>query len=64
MIKSNYIKKDGKVYEVTGVDGLGRMTVRLVPGLKDIPEDRPLEKPIEKPEPVEEVKPRRTRKKA
>ena len=64
MIKSNYIKKDGKVYEVTGVDGLGRMTVRLVPGLKEIPEDRPLEKPIEKPEPVEEVKPRRTRKKA
>ena len=64
MIKSNYIKKDGKVYEVTGVDGFGRMTVRLVPGLKDIPEDRPLEKPIEKSEPVEEVKPRRTRKKA
>ena len=65
MIKPvEYIKSDGKVYIVTGKDGQGRTTVSLVPGLKEIPEDRPLEKPIEKPEPVEEVKPRRTRKKA
>lgn len=61
MIKSKeYIKKDGKVYEVTGKDGLGRPTVSLVPGLKEIPTDEPLSAIRE----TTEEAPKRRRKKA
>lgn len=51
---NEYIKMDGKVYEVVGVDGAGRK-VCAITILKDIPEDKPLEKP------VETEKPKRTR---
>lgn len=62
MIKSKeYIKKDGKVYEVTGKDGLGRPTVSLVPGLKEIPTDEPLSAIREE---AKEEAPKRRRKKA
>ena len=54
-----YIKLDGKVYEVVGKDGAGR-NVCVLTNLREIPED----KPLEKPEVTEEVKPKRTRKKA
>ena len=54
MIKE-YVKLDGKVYEVLGRDAQKRKIVRLVPGLKDIPEDKPLGKP-KLVEPKEEVK--------
>ena len=68
MIKSKeYIKKDGKVYEITGKDGFGRLTVSLVPGLKEIPVDEPLKAIRE--EAKEEVKdeseaPKRRRKRS
>lgn len=66
MIKSKeYIKKDGKVYEVTGKDGLGRPTVSLVPGLKEIPTDEPLSAIREEAkEEAKEEAPKRRRKKA
>ena len=66
MIKSKeYIKKDGRVYEVTGKDGLGRMTVSLVPGLKEIPTDEPLSAIREEAkEEAKEEAPKRRRKKA
>lgn len=38
-----YIKKDGKVYEVTGRDAQKRKTVKLIPGLKDIPVEKKVE---------------------
>jgi hypothetical protein len=40
MIKE-YRKIDGKVYEVMGRNKAG-LICKLVPGLKDIPEDKPL----------------------
>lgn len=56
---NKYIKSEGKIFEVTGYDGEGRPVCSLTT-LKEIPED----KPLPKPEVVEEVKPRRGRKKA
>lgn len=42
MIKSKeYIKVDGKVYEVVGKSGRYPVT-KLIPGLKEIPVDEPL----------------------
>lgn len=51
---NKYLKSDGKIYEVIGVDGAGRPVTTLT-NLKEIPEDKPLPKP-------EETKPKRTRK--
>ena len=48
MIKTEYLKMDGKVFEVVGLDGEGRK-VCVLTDLKDIPEDKPLEKPEEEP---------------
>jgi hypothetical protein len=56
MIKTEYIKSDGKIYEVVGKDGEGRPVTKLTT-LKEIPEDKPLEKPEE-----DEDKPRKRRK--
>ena len=53
---NEYIKMDGKVFEVIGIDGAGRKVCSIT-NLKEIPEDKPLEKPVED-------KPKRTRKKA
>lgn len=58
MLKTEYIKSDGRVYEVTGRDGMGFPVCRLT-NLKEIPED----KPLRAAEPEEE-KPKRGRKKA
>ena len=55
MIKPEYIKVGGRIFEVTGHDGAGR-PVSVVTNLKEIPEDKPLEKPE-----VTEEKPKRTR---
>lgn len=67
----NYMMSDGKVYEVVGKDGQGYPVCRLVPGLKSIPEDKPLKAVKEEStdfvmvsDPVEEVKPKRGRRKA
>ena len=60
-----YIKSDGKIYEVVGRDGQGR-PVTMLTKLKELPEDKPL---IHKPtftevvETEEAPKRRRTRKK-
>lgn len=68
MITPKYMMSCGKVYEVLGKDGQGYPVCRLVPGLKEIPEDKPLKKEttdfVMVENPVEEVKPRRGRKKA
>jgi len=54
-----YIKSDGKIFEVVGRDGEGR-PVTKVTNLTEIPED----KPLVKPEVAEVAEPkRRTRKK-
>ena len=55
-----YIKSDGKIFEVVGRDGEGR-PVTKVTSLTEIPEDKPLVKPEAKEEVTE--KPKRTRKK-
>jgi hypothetical protein len=54
-----YIKSDGKIFEVVGRDGEGR-PVTKVTNLTEIPEDKPLVKPEVKEEVTE--KPKRTRK--
>ena len=59
MLKTEYIKSDGRVYEVTGRDGMG-FPVCTLTNLKEIPEDKPLKKAVE----PEEEKPKRGRKKA
>lgn len=56
MIKTEYLKMDGRIYEVIGRDGKGLPVCRLT-NLREIPED----KPLEKPKVTEEVKPKRTR---
>lgn len=67
MIKSKeYIKVDGKVYEVVGKSGRYPVT-KLIPGLKEIPVDEPLKAIRE--EAKEEIKdeseaPRRRRKRS
>lgn len=67
MIKSKeYIKVDGKVYEVVGKSGRYPVT-KLIPGLKEIPVDEPLKAIRE--EAKEEVKdeseaPKRRRKRS
>ena len=63
MIKKEYLKMDGKIFEVVGMDGAGRK-VCVLTNLREIPEDKPLEKP-EKTEEEPEVKPvkKRTTKK-
>lgn len=55
MIKE-YRKIDGKVYEVMGRNKAG-LICKLVPGLKDIPEDKPLkeEAPVVEAEAQPEV---------
>lgn len=57
MIKE-YRKIDGKVYEVMGRNKAG-LICKLVPGLKDIPEDKPLkaEAPVVEAEAVVEAQP-------
>ena len=57
MIKTEYIKMGGKVYEVVGHDGAGRKVCTLT-NLKDVPED----KPLERPEDTEDDKPKRKKK--
>ena len=54
-----YIKSDGKIFEVVGRDGEGR-PVTKVTNLTEIPEDKPLVKPEVKEQVIE--KPKRTRK--
>lgn len=56
MIKTEYIESDGKIFEVVGKDGQGRLVTKLT-DLKEIPKDEPLPKPEET-----EEKPRRRRK--
>lgn len=56
MINAQYIKSDGKIYEVVGFDG--RYPITKLTDLKEIPVDKPLKKVDE-----EEEKPKRTRKK-
>ena len=56
MLTNEYIKMNGRIYEVIGKDGRGLPVCQLT-DLKEIPEDKPLEKP-------EEDKPKRGRKKA
>jgi len=41
MIKTEYIKSDGKIYEVKGRDGAG-YPITVLTDLKEIPEDKPL----------------------
>ena len=41
MIKTEYIKSDGKIYEVKGRDGAG-CPITVLTDLKEIPEDKPL----------------------
>ena len=62
MLKTEYIKSDGRIYEVTGRDGMGFPVCKLTT-LKEIPEDKPLKKADkeETAEPEEE-KPKRGRK--
>lgn len=59
MIKTEYVESDGKIFEVVGRDGQGRLVTKLT-DLKEIPKDEPLPKPgvTEVAEPK-----RRTRKK-
>ena len=59
MLNREYIKSDGKVYEVVGKDGMG-YPVCVLTAYKEIPEDKPLKKTEE----AEEEKPKRGRKKA
>ena len=62
---ANYMKMDGKVYEVLGKGWGGYPICKLCPDLKDIPEDKPLREVREEVTEVqEEVKPRRGRRKA
>lgn len=56
MIKTEYVESDGKIFEVVGRDGQGRLVTKLT-DLKEIPKDEPLPKPE-----VTEDKPRRRRK--
>ena len=66
---AKYMKMDGKVYEIVGKSA-GYPVCRLIPGLKEIPEDKPLKAEKEETtdfvmvDPAEEVKPRRGRRKA
>ena len=59
MLKTEYIKSDGRIYEVVGKDGMGFPVCKLT-NLKEIPEDKPLKEIKEEPE----DKPKRGRKKA
>lgn len=45
MIKTEYIESSGKIYEVVGKDGAGRMITKLTT-LKELPKDEPLPKPV------------------
>lgn len=60
-----YIKKDGKVYEVTGRDAQKRKTVKLIPGLKDIPVEKTVEETAVEDIPLKELRetPKRSRRK-
>lgn len=62
MLNKEYIKSDGRVYEVVGRDGKG-FPVCTLTNLKEIPEDKPLKK-ADKEETAEPEKPKRGRKKA
>lgn len=57
MLKTEYIKSDGRIYEVIGRDGKGLPVCRLT-NLKEIPEDKPLKEIKEETE----DKPKRGRK--
>lgn len=59
MLKTEYIKSDGRIYEVVGKDGMGFPVCKLTT-LKEIPEDKPLKEIKEETE----DKPKRGRKKA
>ena len=41
MLKTEYLKSDGRIYEVVGRDGKGFPVCKLT-NLKEIPEDKPL----------------------
>lgn len=62
MLNKEYLKSDGRVYEVVGRDGKG-FPVCALTNLKEIPEDKPLKK-ADKEEIAEPEKPKRGRKKA
>jgi len=49
MIKTEYIESSGKIYEVVGKDGAGRMITKLT-NLTELPKDEPLPKPEESEE--------------
>ena len=57
MLKTEYIKSDGRVYEVVGRDGMGFPVCKLTT-LKEIPEDKHLKEIKEETE----DKPKRGRK--
>ena len=61
MIKTEYIESSGKIYEVVGKDGAGRMITKLTK-LTEIPKDEPLPKPVESEETEPEAPKRRRRK--
>ena len=46
MLTNEYIKMNGRIYEVIGKDGRG-LPICSLTDLKEIPEDKPLEKPEE-----------------
>jgi hypothetical protein len=60
LTNKDYLMSDGKVFEIVGRDGQGRL-VTVLTDLTEIPEDKPLPKLVEE-EVVTEPK-RRTRKK-
>lgn len=61
MLKTEYIKSDGRIYEVTGRDGMGFPVCKLTT-LKEIPEDKPLKEIKEEIKEETEDKPKRGRK--
>lgn len=61
MIKTEYLKSDGRIYEVVGRDGKGFPVCKLT-NLKEIPEDKPLKEIKEEIKEETEDKPKRGRK--
>lgn len=61
MLKTEYLKSDGRIYEVVGRDGMGFPVCKLTT-LKEIPEDKPLKEIKEEIKEETEDKPKRGRK--
>lgn len=61
MLKTEYLKSDGRIYEVVGRDGKGFPVCKLT-NLKEIPEDKPLKEIKEEIKEETEDKPKRGRK--